>query len=395
MELITLQALVDEFQKIAALTPEEQAAFKDVVRQQSHFEQRSASPDYTDAERVQHRHNTDRMQHYINKKKSDDYKIPDWARDPKGVKPEGRQSGGFYGGGPRTNYDGTPYGGSYKTPPGAGTPPPRPSSSAGGAPPPRPSSSAGGAGSSSSSHYWGGHAPYSDEGWDHFWGNPPGTRAKDNARRAQDAREAAGGGAGAPPPPPPRSSAGGSYSSGGGTGERPPAGAPPPRPKASPPPGASSSGVPPRDESWAGGVRDRWQNNPHEPHSDDWWDHIAGKPQGTSAKERAERNARHQSRMRDIDEKFKADTKATHARWAADDAAHELSAKKNVGATLGMMGGGVAGAVGGSALNSYLDRRAKEQGHGPSGVRQAVVGVGAPVAGAIGGAFLGRHLAGR
>jgi len=97
MEITSLRSFANELTKLAALTPEESAVFKQVVRNQAKFDMETSGAN--EAQKELHRQNTKRMQEFANKRKDDKYKIPGWAKDPDGKMPGGstRPASGGYG----------------------------------------------------------------------------------------------------------------------------------------------------------------------------------------------------------------------------------------------------------------------------------------------------------
>ncbi len=75
--------------KIAALDSGEQKLFQQVVRKQQEFDRQASGGKMTAAQQEAHRANTERLQHFLSKKKDSAKKIPDWAKDPMGAKPGG------------------------------------------------------------------------------------------------------------------------------------------------------------------------------------------------------------------------------------------------------------------------------------------------------------------
>ena len=90
MDQILLDAFSAQLEKWAALDEREQAAYKQVVRNQAKFDQMAGAGSMTDAQKELHRQNTERLKHFTQKRRNDAHKIPGWARNP-----EGRRVSGF------------------------------------------------------------------------------------------------------------------------------------------------------------------------------------------------------------------------------------------------------------------------------------------------------------
>ena len=114
MDAATLISFTGTLEKWAALSDAEKATFKQVVRNQASFDQEASSGKMNDARKELHRQNTERMQEFLKKKKSDSHRIPGWAADPNGKMPGG-SSQRARGGRPRGAYGRHPRG--VKVPP--------------------------------------------------------------------------------------------------------------------------------------------------------------------------------------------------------------------------------------------------------------------------------------
>lgn len=95
----------DFFSKIAALTPEEAEAFQAAVRRHAEFEAKAAKGNMSSGDTAQMRHNIERLKAYRQKKKDDNFKIPDWMRNQSGAPPGsgGSPPGGRPSSGSRPN----------------------------------------------------------------------------------------------------------------------------------------------------------------------------------------------------------------------------------------------------------------------------------------------------
>lgn len=100
LDKLAFAACVAELVKLAVpLDPEEKELFKKVIENQQKFDAMASSGKMNEAQREAHRANTERIQHFMNKRKDSANKIPGWARDPMGQKPGGT-TGRAYGGPP-------------------------------------------------------------------------------------------------------------------------------------------------------------------------------------------------------------------------------------------------------------------------------------------------------
>lgn len=81
-------SFIEELYKLAALDPEEQKLFREITEKQREFDRMAGSDDMSEAQKAAHRSNTERMRHFLNKKKDSKKEIPPWAKDLNAEPPE-------------------------------------------------------------------------------------------------------------------------------------------------------------------------------------------------------------------------------------------------------------------------------------------------------------------
>lgn len=92
MDLNVFRVCSEEFTKLSALSDEEKEFFRKIINQQASFDAAASKGGMDAAAQAAHRDNTQRLQHFLNKKKDDSYKIPDWAKDLNGKPSTGARS---------------------------------------------------------------------------------------------------------------------------------------------------------------------------------------------------------------------------------------------------------------------------------------------------------------
>lgn len=88
LDKLAFGSFVDLLEKLAALDDNEKKLFQQVLANQQKFDG-MASGKMTEAQQEAHRVNTERMQHFLNKRSGKTSKIPSWAMNPEGPKPGG------------------------------------------------------------------------------------------------------------------------------------------------------------------------------------------------------------------------------------------------------------------------------------------------------------------
>jgi GNAT superfamily N-acetyltransferase len=101
---LAFSACIDEIAKLAALEPNEQKIYQEVVRKQQEFDRMASSGKMSDTQQAAHRANTERVKLFLAKKRGTAKAIPGWARDPQGKQPESHARRGVGGPPPGAKY---------------------------------------------------------------------------------------------------------------------------------------------------------------------------------------------------------------------------------------------------------------------------------------------------
>lgn len=80
MPPLVYQAFLDELQKLAALSADEQVAYREAVKRHAKFEANAAN--LSDADKAQMRFNVERLKQFGEKKKGNIPNVDDWVLDP-------------------------------------------------------------------------------------------------------------------------------------------------------------------------------------------------------------------------------------------------------------------------------------------------------------------------
>lgn len=81
LDKLAFSLCIDEIAKLAALDPDEEKLFREIFHKQREYDRLSSSGNMSEAEGAVHRANTERLKHFLEKKRGTAKSIPDWAKN--------------------------------------------------------------------------------------------------------------------------------------------------------------------------------------------------------------------------------------------------------------------------------------------------------------------------